>query len=627
MAISDVAPGDRGSRARGPRDRRRPVDGPVVGGDARVRASAAPGQPRQRAPLSPSSRRSPEALEEAFPPASVERLTVGPLSVGALHAVLRERLGVALPRPMQLRLHEVSGGNPFYALEVARGRPPDTSADVSAPLRVPASLERVIDARLGHARRRDPARAPAGRGSRPLPGWLPLRAMSIAPDGASSAPDKRAWSRSQPVWSGSPTRSSRRRSTTSAAGRGRGAPRTAAGHDRRGSRPSRAASRARRRTLRMRTSPRTIESAANLARDRGVSIAAAELADHALRLTPPEDVENRHRRAAAAARAHSAAGEAARARAIAAGLVADSPAAGREPRRSSSDRSSRHRRPRVAMLEEALAEAVGRAGAPGRDPRGSRGKRLFRAERADGLVERHAMASLRLAERLDDDALRAKALSILALNRLQHGGREGALGLAERAYRLAARLEDPLLLQRRPVGRSGMCWPGSATRIARATGSRASSPSGRIATSGRGRSSSGISPWSSCGPADGALAGDYADQCPGHQRRVRDRVAVRLLPAALLALHKGELERARSLSERALSMEGEAQGLKAYHGIIGACDLWTGDPEAGISTSTRAEQATDDAGSERAEHATLGSGLRGGVTAARPHRRSHGPRT
>jgi DNA-binding CsgD family transcriptional regulator len=43
-----------------------------------------------------------------------------PLSVGALHRLLRERLELSLPRPALVRLHEVCGGNPFYALELAR---------------------------------------------------------------------------------------------------------------------------------------------------------------------------------------------------------------------------------------------------------------------------------------------------------------------------------------------------------------------------------------------------------------------------------------------------------------------------------------------------------------------------
>ena len=56
-------------------------------------------------------------LERALP---VERLRVGPLGEAAIHRVVRAQLDVALPRPELLRIHEASGGNPFYALELAR---------------------------------------------------------------------------------------------------------------------------------------------------------------------------------------------------------------------------------------------------------------------------------------------------------------------------------------------------------------------------------------------------------------------------------------------------------------------------------------------------------------------------
>ena len=48
------------------------------------------------------------------------RVTLGPLSIGAIHRVLRMRTGEAVPRPLLRRIHEASGGNPFYALEIAR---------------------------------------------------------------------------------------------------------------------------------------------------------------------------------------------------------------------------------------------------------------------------------------------------------------------------------------------------------------------------------------------------------------------------------------------------------------------------------------------------------------------------
>jgi len=72
----------------------------------------------------------------------MEALWIGPLSVGALHHLLVERLGVALRRTPLLRLHEVSGGNPFYALELARA-----NADGRTMI-LPPSLGRLVADRV-----------------------------------------------------------------------------------------------------------------------------------------------------------------------------------------------------------------------------------------------------------------------------------------------------------------------------------------------------------------------------------------------------------------------------------------------------------------------------------------------
>ena len=47
-------------------------------------------------------------------------IAVGPVTVVALFELLADRLAVRLPRPVLLRVHAASGGNPLYALELAR---------------------------------------------------------------------------------------------------------------------------------------------------------------------------------------------------------------------------------------------------------------------------------------------------------------------------------------------------------------------------------------------------------------------------------------------------------------------------------------------------------------------------
>ncbi len=85
-------------------------------------------------------------LEQALGEERVQRLSVGPLSVGALHRFLRERLDRPFARQTLLRIHERSGGNPFAALELARLL--DVDVDPFQPLVVPDSLEGLVRVRI-----------------------------------------------------------------------------------------------------------------------------------------------------------------------------------------------------------------------------------------------------------------------------------------------------------------------------------------------------------------------------------------------------------------------------------------------------------------------------------------------
>lgn len=53
-------------------------------------------------------------------PDGVNHTRVGPMSLGALHELISAWLDRSLPRPTMVRISEVSDGNPFYALELAR---------------------------------------------------------------------------------------------------------------------------------------------------------------------------------------------------------------------------------------------------------------------------------------------------------------------------------------------------------------------------------------------------------------------------------------------------------------------------------------------------------------------------
>ena len=80
------------------------------------------------------------ALEERH-----DEVVVGPLRIGALHQLVRSRLGMRIPRPLLARVHEASGGNPLFALEFARAVADRTTP---GPLPVPSSLEELVRERV-----------------------------------------------------------------------------------------------------------------------------------------------------------------------------------------------------------------------------------------------------------------------------------------------------------------------------------------------------------------------------------------------------------------------------------------------------------------------------------------------
>ena len=78
---------------------------------------------------------------------------VGPMSVGGLYELLAARLGLRLARPVLLRVHLTSGGNPLYALELARALARlEIVPQAGVPLAVPSSLEELVAERVRRSR-------------------------------------------------------------------------------------------------------------------------------------------------------------------------------------------------------------------------------------------------------------------------------------------------------------------------------------------------------------------------------------------------------------------------------------------------------------------------------------------
>lgn len=78
-------------------------------------------------------------------PDAVQRVHMGALSLGALHRVLAARIGGSLPRPALVRIQQVSRGNPFYALELARTM---GSGTLRPDMPLPGTLGELVQERI-----------------------------------------------------------------------------------------------------------------------------------------------------------------------------------------------------------------------------------------------------------------------------------------------------------------------------------------------------------------------------------------------------------------------------------------------------------------------------------------------
>ena len=86
---------------------------------------------------------------QELPKDSIEVRPVGPLTLGALFELLQVRSAIRLARPLLMRVHETSGGNPLYALELAHALDLlEITPQPGVPLPVPTGLNALVDARV-----------------------------------------------------------------------------------------------------------------------------------------------------------------------------------------------------------------------------------------------------------------------------------------------------------------------------------------------------------------------------------------------------------------------------------------------------------------------------------------------
>ena len=98
-----------------------------------------------RTPLAESD---PLGLERALGRDRLQRERLGPLDVDAVRCLIATRLGHHYRRPTLVKLAQASGGNPLFALEIARALGPAPALEPGAPLPVPDSLREIVAGRV-----------------------------------------------------------------------------------------------------------------------------------------------------------------------------------------------------------------------------------------------------------------------------------------------------------------------------------------------------------------------------------------------------------------------------------------------------------------------------------------------
>jgi DNA-binding CsgD family transcriptional regulator len=528
-------------------------------------------------------------LRRVLPDGRCTCVRLQPLSLAGLQRVLKEGLGRVFPRRTLLRIERATAGNPFFALELARVLPAEVSTAAALPM--PESVGGLVENRIAGLpkRARDLLLVAAAVGSPTVElvlsatpgGRTPaLAALERTVEAGVVSVDGLDLRFSHPlfaegVYSSAPVAERR------------------AAHRRLASLVDGIEERARHLALAASGSPdaelaAALDGAAEHARRRGAPDVAAELAEQARVLTPPDEVEERLRRSIRAAEYHFHAGELRGAREIVETVLRDASSGGARAGalcllgdiRSHEDSALEANR----LFEEAL-EHVG----DDLEARTALELRLTYGLNVIGdfpAIARHAHRALALAERADEPGLLAEALAVLAIADCLLGR-----GIDEAKVERAIALEDPnrqVPVAFRPSFIAG-CLAIYGGRLRRAE-RILSELRGRLLERGEDSDLPFVLAnlvWANCWRGELEEAASHAEEAIESAARIQgDSMRCYVLAfAALISAHAGEPEATRRRAEECRSL--------APHTRVQVAVLWAGWAEAELALSLDDPQAAD----------------------------------
>lgn len=506
------------------------------------------------------------------------RQTIEPLDPEALDALLTSRFGHRLPRPVLRRVHAGSGGNPLYALAIAREMQnrPNRAGD----LPIPRTLTDAIASRLrgvGQAAR-EPllAVAAASRAT--------LALVEAVTDGFTLADLDPAVAgeiieiADDEVRFTHPLLASTHYAAASAAQR-------RAMHRRLGEVVHDPQQRARHLALGAEGTSSTvataIEQGAAVAAGRGAPETAATLLEEAARLTPAEASEVRHARLIQAAEMHGTAGDAPRSREL---LRAVIPEVGRGALRAraliSLAWSAEDHDASDALLAEALTDVQDHPDLETQIWQHRTGLASNRVEFVS--MSAYADAALDAAQRATDPGLVAGALASVAVAQFFRGQRVDG-----EALRRAVELEDP------DRGTCRESPSGSAALISYWGDDHVNGVAALERAIDRGRRRGehyevaalsfelGLLEWHAGNVEAAKRLHGAARAAMGDQDRATNDLWLKC-GEAMFAARRGELEDARQAANEAVGLAHEANDplIESFAlMVLGAIDLWTGRPD------------------------------------------------